>query len=84
MSDGIEIYVRDSGDRTVLNIYVPDHLREAFIAGLASGRYSDDGVEIALELSTLPKWITDGGKRAQAEQSGESVHVRVPISVINV
>lgn len=28
MSEGIEIYVRDSGDRTMLNIHVPDHLRE--------------------------------------------------------
>lgn len=68
----------------MLNIHDPDHIRDEFIAGLVSGCYSGDGVEIALELSTLPKWITDGEKRAKAEQVGESIHMRVPISVINV
>ncbi|NMV41941.1 hypothetical protein [Ralstonia insidiosa] len=84
MTDGIEIYVRDSGDQTLLNFYIPERLREEFITALRSGSYLGSQVPIALELSTLPKWIVDKEQRTHAERRNESVHVRIPVTAINV
>lgn len=84
MTEGIEIYIRDNGDQTLLNFYVPERLREEFITALRNGSYWGAQVPIALELSTLPKWITDEEQRTQAERQHESVHVRIPVTAINV
>lgn len=84
MTDGIEIYIRPSGDQTLLNIYVPIKVRERFIRALRDGAFSDAQVPIEFEVTTLPKWITDDDQRKKALRTNESVHVRIPLDVINI
>jgi hypothetical protein len=84
MEDGIEIYVRKSADRTLLNLHVPAHLKEQFIAALESGSFSDSCIPMALELSPLPDWITDQDLRGAATLAGTGVHLRIPLTAINL
>lgn len=84
MSDQIEIYVRDSGDRTLLNVFVPSRMREQLIAALQHGSFSGCQVPIALEMPILDKWITADGQARDDEIGGEPEHVRVPITGISV
>lgn len=83
MSKEIEIYVRPSSGRNHLNWYVSKLLQEKLITGLKNGTFDSDGVEINLELSILPEWITDEQQRARFESANESIHIRVPVSAIN-
>jgi hypothetical protein len=81
MSSGIEIYVRPSGDRVLLNIYVPKSVRKQFLEGLRSGSFGDGDARINMELSVLPQWITESEDRVANQLP---THIRVPISAINV
>jgi hypothetical protein len=81
MSSGIEIYVRPSGDRVLLNIYVPKSVRSQFLEGLRSGSFGDDDVRINMELSVLPQWLTESDDGVANQLPA---HIRVPISAINV
>jgi hypothetical protein len=76
MSDKIEIYVRNSGDRTLLNFYIPSQMREAFLSALQNGAFEERNTDINLELSVLDNWRTD--------THSEEPHIRVPISAINI
>jgi hypothetical protein len=80
MSSGIEIYVRPSGDRVLLNIYVPKSVRNQFIEGLRSGSFGDGELKTSMELSVLPQWITESEDRVVNQLP---MHIRVPISAIN-
>ncbi|HHK5646353.1 hypothetical protein [Serratia nevei] len=82
MDEQIEIYVRNSGGKTLLNLYVPKSMRERFIKGLEEGHLEVDGIPTHLELMPLPEWITDEETRERVK--GESLHVRLPIHALNV
>jgi len=83
MSHKVEIYVRQSAGRNYLNFHVSNILREKLLASLKNGAVDSDGVDINLELSILPEWITDEEQRARFENQRESMHIRVPVSAIN-
>jgi hypothetical protein len=83
VSKGIEIYVRPSGDRVLLNIYVPERLRETFSKSLRKGSFEQGGVPINLEFTTLPHWATDPHDRARL-RSTEPAHMRVALTAINI
>lgn len=70
---GIEIYARPSGDRVLLNIYVPKGGLAALVEQLAKGRMVAGDVPIALELTVLPEWKT----------GADDDHIRVPITEVN-
>ena len=76
MSNKIEIYVRNSGDRTLLNFYIPSEMREAFLSALQNGGFEERNTDINLELSVLNEWRTDADR--------DEPHIRVPISAINL
>jgi hypothetical protein len=76
MSNKIEIYVRNSGNRTLLNLYIPRKMRDEFIAALQNGSFEDRNTDINLELSVLDKWRTD--------TDVSEPHIRVPITAINI
>ena len=76
MSNRIEIYVRNSGNRTLLNLYIPRKMRDEFIAALQNGSFEDRNTDINLELSVLDKWRTD--------TDVSEPHIRVPITAINI
>jgi hypothetical protein len=59
MKDGIEIYVRKSGDNVLLMFHVPDDLREAFIQGLAKGSFENETTDMHVEMDVLPQWRSD-------------------------
>lgn len=83
MSKQIEIYVRPSGDRILLNFYIPDELRDAFIAGLRTGSFEPADTKMNLEFSVLPEWLKQGDRReSQSHESGD-LHVRLAVSSIN-
>ena len=74
MEAGIEIYVRPSADRVMLNFYVPKDRLEQLMAALAAGHVSTRDVPMALELAVLPEWLTVQGEG----------HIRVQLTEINV
>lgn len=84
MSDKIEVYLRDTGERALLNFHIPHSIREKFIRALSEGSFFGDHIPIGFEASLQPKWITDNEKRIEALRHNESVHFRVSISAINV
>ncbi len=84
MSKTVEIYIRNSGPRTFLNFYIPSDLKEKFISALRDGSLSDAEVDMALEVSVLPHWITDADQRSEAQKRSDVVHARIPLSSINV
>lgn len=79
----IEIYVRPSAHRVMLNFHVPEALKEALIAGIRNGSFSTDAARMNVELTLLPQWITDKSVRMQYEELTEDVHARIPIDTIN-
>ncbi len=71
MSEPCEIYVRHSGEANLLHAY-----------GDASKlRHSGErGEPVAfVELSVLPEWITDPEQRKAYAESGQMIHLRIPI-----
>jgi hypothetical protein len=83
MSKQIEIYVRSSGDRILLNFYIPDELREAFIAGLKTGSFEPPDTQMNLEFSVLPEWLSEESRRASQPHEFGDLHVRLAVSSIN-
>ncbi len=62
MRDGIEIYVRKSGEEILLMFHVPDGLREEFIQGLARGSFEAGGPDMHVEMHVLPQWRSDDSR----------------------
>jgi hypothetical protein len=83
MSNEIEIYVRPSGDKMLLNFHIPEAARDKFIAGLREGHSDGKDTIMHLELSVLPNWLTDADERTQCFANSTSLHVRVPVAAIN-
>lgn len=74
MSDGaLTINLRPSGDRVLLNFYVPAHLRAAFLEGIAEGTFANK-VRMNFAASILPEWFSAEFKD----------HISVPVSALNV
>jgi hypothetical protein len=84
MKQMIQIYVRQSGDQVLLNICVPEGERAKFLAALSSGTFESRTTPIAVELSMLPKWVTDDDVRDQLTGDLGVIHARIPITAINV
>jgi len=80
MSDGIEIYVRNSGDKTLLTFHIPEEKREEFFRQFSSGSEVSVGVPIHLEFSVMPEWISDLDQQAIFTKTGNHLHCRLPIS----
>lgn len=75
MEKSIEIYIRQSAGRNLLNIYVPSELRELFIRGVNNGTIEEIGIPINFEMSVTPE-ITP--------TKHEPLHVSLEIQAINV
>lgn len=82
MDEQIEIYVRNSGGKTLLNFYVPKAMRERFIKGLEDGHLEVGNIATHLELMPLAEWITDDETRERMK--GQSLHFCLPIHTLNV
>jgi hypothetical protein len=82
----IQIGVRDTGERTLLTLHVPEQLRDLFIKRLYGGSLPGEAwpVPITLELSPQLSWITDDKERAKASRRKEIVHLRIPLDEIHV
>lgn len=73
--DPCEIYVRNSGGSNLLHRYGNS-------ASLAT--HSAGGEPVAfLELSVLPKWITDADQRKAYEALGDLIHLRIPVHSVS-
>ena len=85
MSDKIEIYVRPGSEHKMMNIYVPEAMKERLLDGISKGCFELSTNSINFEISVQAKWITNPEQRRQAELAGDgSSHVRVPLKAINV
>lgn len=83
-SRGIEIYVRPSGDRVLLNLYVPAEAKAAFLKALQDGTLDAADTPIALELSLQPEWATDAELREKIANVHGPIHARIPIDQLNL
>ena len=84
MKPGIEIYVRCSGERVLLNLHVPSAAKASFLKALAEGTLESGGRPIAVELYLQSDWISDIDVRARLQAEGGPIHARIPITAINV
>ncbi len=85
MNDQIEIYVRPGREFSMMNIYVPEAMRERLLDGLSRGSFELPTSSINFEISVQAKWLTDPEQRRRAELSADgSAHVRVPLKAINI
>lgn len=80
---GIDIYIRLSGNRTLLNVAVPENLRESFMRSLQDGSFEDSAIPVHIEFTPLPDWATDPEGQARL-QSIDLVHMRLALTAINV
>jgi len=75
MSDEtVDICVRNSAGKTLLNLYANDEAMAAAELAKESGL-----PQAFLELIVLPEWITDLDQRVAYQNSGELMHIRIPI-----
>lgn len=75
MEKSIEVYIRQSAGRNLLNIYVPSELRELFVRGVNSGAIEEIGIPINFEMSVAPE---------NTRAKHEPLHVSLEISAINI
>lgn len=75
MSDEtVDFCVRNSAGKTLLNLYANDEAMAAAELAKESGL-----PQAFLELIVLPEWITDLDQRVAYQNSGELMHIRIPI-----
>lgn len=74
MEKSIEIYIRQSAGRNLLNIYVPSELRELFISGVNGGTIEKIGIPINFEMSVSPENV---------RSNHDPLHVSLEIGAIN-
>ena len=75
MSDEtVDICVGISAGKTLLNLYANDESMAAAELAKESGL-----PQAFLELIVLPEWITDLDQRVAYKNSGELMHIRIPI-----
>lgn len=75
MEKSIEVYIRQSTGRNLLNIYVPPELRELFVRGVNSGNIENIGIPINFEMSVSPE---------NTRANHEPLHISLEISAINI
>lgn len=75
MNNGIEIYLRHSGDRTLMMFHVPADMREQFLLAMQGDTLDGREVPIAFEAPILPQWIRD----PEAPE-----HMRVAVDQISI
>ena len=75
MEKSIEVYIRQSAGRNLLNIYVPSELRELFVRGVNNGAIENIGIPINFEMSVPPE---------NTRANHEPLHVSLEISAINI
>jgi hypothetical protein len=84
--EAIEMSVRDTGNRTMFVLRLPEKLRACFSEYAFTE--NDNGkpwiVPATLELSPQAKWITDSTLRAKAKRRKEVPHLRIPLNEIHV
>lgn len=80
--EGIEIYIRPSGDNVVLKMFIPTRLREQFIDGIRNGCFDGGGVRINFEMHAQSKWATNCDEDTEIGLAEEPVHMRFPIDQI--
>lgn len=74
--DGIEVYLRRSGNRNLLMFHVPGRLRSQFQQAMEEASMIDGHqMPIAFEASVLPEWTSD---------SDDPGHMRMAIDGITV
>ncbi|MDO9170125.1 MAG: hypothetical protein Q7U18_13695 [Methylobacter sp.] len=83
MKNKIEIYLRHSIGKVMLNLYVPKETKKRFLTGLKNGALELPEDSANFELSILPEWITDPEQRERIKNIGETIHVCIPIAAIN-
>jgi hypothetical protein len=83
LKNGVEVYIRPSGNRVLLNFYVPAALRRKFVDALKSGSFDNANVPIHFEITPLPEWSSNGNDRARLSKL-DPVHMRIPLAAINV
>lgn len=71
----IQVYVRQSANGLLLNIYLAPEIVEKFHADLKSGSFSGRDASIEFRMPLLPEWI---------EEEDGSPTATTPISSINV
>ena len=83
MNTQIEIYVRPSVGRVLLNIYLGADVRDRFVDGIGRGEFECRDAPTHLELSVLPEWVTDPELRVKIAALDSPIHVRIPLTHIN-
>lgn len=86
MNGPVEIYVRRSGDRTLLNFHFTDEDDVIdLIARSRVGNLPGDPAPFAhVELSVAPEWCSDPEQRKVIEALEVPLHLRIPITQINL
>jgi len=84
MQKEIEIYIRHSSAGTFLNFHIPSQLKKKFISAIQKGSLSEGDALMAVELSVLPEWITDKEVQEKLSSMNESIHLRIPVTSLNV
>ncbi len=82
MAKKLEIYVRNSTERSLLMLHIPARSRNNFLDSLKRGEFAEDDLEMNLELTIRPEWISDPIEREKFVFSGNSIHIRIPLSAI--
>ena len=68
----------------MINVHMPNEVREKFRKAVMAGEISCREIPINLELAILPEWVTDEKQRRKLEKAHEIIHVRIPITRINI
>lgn len=80
----LEVYVRHNSNGAILNILADESMRERIVNSLSVGRVDGTDISICLELSVLPGWVTDLEIRKKIGGIQGPIHIRVPLSSINM
>lgn len=73
--DGIEIYLRRSGDRTLMMFHIPASMRKQFLQAMQGGAVNDRQTPIIFEAPVLPEWTPD---------PDNPNHIRVAVDQVSV
>lgn len=79
----IELYIRHSIGKAMLNLYIPKEMKEKFLTGVKNNTLELPEDSAHFELSILPEWIPDPEQREAIEKLDQVIHIRIPIAAIN-
>ena len=84
VKDKIEIYVRNSSAGTFLSLNIPSQMKEQIVSANHMGGFEVNDFSVTVELSVLSEWISDREIRAKVAELNEHIHLRIPITSLNV